>query len=125
MRSGMAGVCLTILLAVFAGCGRSHLHGPALPDAAGGADAAADAARDATSDACMPETERCNAVDDDCDGMVDESLSRPCGSDAGACKAGSQRCQEGVWDSCTGALGRVLESCNGVDDDCDGKLDEA
>ncbi|MCG8557326.1 MAG: hypothetical protein MJD61_18865, partial [Proteobacteria bacterium] len=125
MRSGMAAVCFAILLAAFAGCSRSHLHGPALPDAAGGADAAADAATDASSDACMPETERCNAVDDDCDGMVDESLSRACGSDVGACRAGSQRCQEGVWDSCTGALGRVLESCNGVDDDCDGKLDEA
>ena len=67
MRSGMAAVCFAILLAAFAGCSRSHLHGRA-PDAS--------APDGASSDACVPESEKCNAVDDDCDGMVDEALSR-------------------------------------------------
>ncbi|MCG8554309.1 MAG: hypothetical protein MJD61_03340 [Proteobacteria bacterium] len=87
MRSGMAAVFLAILLAAFAGCSRSHLHGRA-PDAS--------APDGASSDACVPESEKCNAVDDDCDGMVDEVLSRACGSATGACKAGSEVCMAGV-----------------------------
>ncbi|MCG8554310.1 MAG: hypothetical protein MJD61_03345 [Proteobacteria bacterium] len=71
-----------------------------------------------------PSLERCNAMDDDCDGSVDESLTRPCGMDAGACKAGSETCVTGRWQDCS-AVGPAAERCNGVDDDCDARTDES
>jgi len=50
----------------------------------------------------MPEPERCNRVDDDCDGTVDEEVRNACGG-----------CGE-----------LPAEACNGLDDDCDGEVDE-
>ncbi len=70
----------------------------------------------------QPET--CNNVDDDCDGRVDEDVSRPCGQDVGACRLGTQACQAGQWLACQGNRGPAAEECNGQDDDCDGEVDE-
>lgn len=43
----------------------------------------------------------------------------------GRCKAGIQRCRDGKWGACEGALLPRQERCNGIDDDCDGRVDEA
>ncbi|MFO0651202.1 MAG: putative metal-binding motif-containing protein [Polyangiales bacterium] len=65
--------------------------------------------------------ETCNNADDDCDGMVDEGLSRACST---ACGAGTERCAAGTWTGCT-ARTPAPEVCgNGMDDDCDGMTDE-
>ena len=40
------------------------------------------------------------------------------------CQAGLQLCKEGKWGRCIGQLLPQKERCNGVDDDCDGKVDE-
>ncbi|MHC4838582.1 MAG: MopE-related protein [Planctomycetota bacterium] len=74
--------------------------------------------------AADPGEELCNGLDDDCDGDVDEALSRPCGMDRGACEAGEQRCAGGEWGDCAGSVGPSPEICNGVDDNCDGAVDE-
>ena len=79
-----------------------------------------------------PVSEVCDNKDNDCDGSIDEGLTRPCynGSAStkgvGICKSGTQRCQKGQWSStCTGqTLPLANESCNGKDDDCDGQTDE-
>ncbi|HEX4405780.1 MAG TPA: MopE-related protein [Polyangia bacterium] len=43
----------------------------------------------------------------------------------GACRAGSQLCSAGVWaTTCTGQILPAGEACNGVDDDCNGKVDD-
>ncbi|MGK0359466.1 MAG: hypothetical protein ACI9U2_001768, partial [Bradymonadia bacterium] len=74
--------------------------------------------------------ERCNAVDDDCDGSVDEALTQRCydgpeGTDGvGACAAGEQVCDGGAWAACVGARLPGAEVCDGVDGDCDGVLEE-
>ena len=80
--------------------------------------------------------ERCNGLDDDCDGATDEdedtggcscfeAETRPCGVELGACQPGQQTCGPlGEWGPCQGAVGPTDETCNGVDDDCDDATDE-
>ncbi len=73
-----------------------------------------------------PSTETCNALDDDCDGSIDEGNpggGAACGPTTGACSAGFEECLGGAL-QCTGATGPTLETCNGVDDDCDATTDE-
>ena len=74
--------------------------------------------------AVLPVVEVCNALDDDCDGSTDESLTRACGSDVGACVAGTETCTGGSFGACAGAIMPIDEVCNGADDDCDGATDE-
>lgn len=47
-----------------------------------------------------------------------------CGSDVGACQRGTRTCVDETFGPCEGEIGPVAESCNGVDDDCDGSVDE-
>jgi hypothetical protein len=67
--------------------------------------------------------EVCNALDDDCDGVTDDVESVPCRVENafGAC-SGLTRC-EGDASVCDGPT-PSLERCNGVDDNCDGAIDE-
>ncbi|MEC7520728.1 MAG: MopE-related protein [Myxococcota bacterium] len=70
--------------------------------------------------------EACNGQDDDCDGTVDEGNpggGAACGSSTGACTAGMQVCRSGTL-VCEGGTGPGAETCNTVDDDCDGATDE-
>jgi alpha-tubulin suppressor-like RCC1 family protein len=74
----------------------------------------------------LPVAETCNNIDDDCDGTIDNDLTRPTACGAGACSsAGTETCSAGLWGSntCTAKL-PVAETCNNIDDDCDGQVDE-
>lgn len=44
--------------------------------------------------------------------------------DIGICKAGTAFCIHGFYGLCTGAVSPGLETCNGIDDNCDGRSDE-
>ncbi len=71
--------------------------------------------------------EICDNQDNDCDGQVDEG--NPQGGTAcltgqpGACAAGTDTCTNGVL-GCVPNNAPTTEVCNGIDDDCDGALDD-
>jgi len=73
-------------------------------------------------------TETCNNVDDDCDGEIDEDLTQTTTCGLGACSGntGEETCTAGAWggDTCEPYAGAGEETCNNVDDDCDGDVDE-
>src|SRR5204863_46580 len=64
-----------------------------------------------------PRTESCNNRDDDCDSVIDNGITRRCGTDTGECVAGIETCSAGAFMGCTAVAG-TTESCNTLDDDC-------
>lgn len=66
-----------------------------------------------------------------CGDEYDEGATRSCSTrpdsvGVGACVAGVETCHHGYWTSCIGEVtpGMQTEICNGVDDDCDGTVDD-
>lgn len=75
---------------------------------------------------CEPPPERCNGLDDDCNGLRDDTFACALGA-VSACttscgSTGSRSCTGTcAWSTCSPP---ATESCNGVDDTCDGTVDE-
>jgi hypothetical protein len=72
--------------------------------------------------------EACNAVDDDCDGAIDETpdpntIDIRC-LDAGVCRGTDPSCRAGQW-TCDypGTYEATETRCDGLDNDCDGRAD--
>ncbi len=71
----------------------------------------------------VPAIETCNAVDDDCNGLIDDGLGEStCGK--GVCARVLPNCKDGQSVPCDPYQGQTIEVCNNLDDDCDGLTDE-
>ena len=95
--------------------------------------------------------EVCDGVDNDCNGKVDDGLTRDCqnacgkgkeycsggtwircdaastrlcGSKIGSCRQGVQLCAQATWQACKFDTKPTKEVCDGADNDCDGLVDE-
>jgi hypothetical protein len=67
--------------------------------------------------------EVCNGLDDNCDGQIDEALGEvTCGQ--GNCLHTEAKCQGGNIVVCNPFVGTTPEICDGLDNDCDGLVDE-
>ncbi len=77
-----------------------------------------------------PRSEACNGLDDDCDGTIDNGfpgLNQACTAGLGRCQAsGTTVCRgDGLGTACTAVAGVPAgEVCNGIDDDCNGLVDD-
>ena len=73
-----------------------------------------------------PSDDKCNALDDDCDGAIDELalVNTPCDTGrVGVCAQGTTYCERGV-SMCRASFESSSERCDLVDNDCDGEVDE-
>ncbi|MDD5133572.1 MAG: putative metal-binding motif-containing protein [Candidatus Nanoarchaeia archaeon] len=69
-------------------------------------------------------TETCNNIDDNCDGSIDESLTKAADNIAGECLANTQTCSAGIWsDDLTNYI-PIAEICDAKDNDCNGLIDD-
>jgi len=85
-------------------------------------------------DALIPTEEKCNYIDDDCDGITDEGFTYDehghllevgdiCG--LGTCPFGTVDCSpDGTSVICSTKDHATQEVCDGKDNDCDGQIDE-
>ena len=80
--------------------------------------------------------ELCDGLDNNCDDEIDEGCPcldgsiRHCYSadpaliDVGRCQAGYQICENELWGACLSEILPVAESCDGLDNNCNGEVDE-
>src|SRR5207302_7368308 len=68
----------------------------------------------------------CNGIDDNCNGTVDDNptdVGGACGMNVGVCKAGVFACTNGQK-ICQGSVGPSAEICDGLDNNCNGAVDD-
>ncbi len=135
----MRALLLPLLLAgCFAPADVKGVDDTGLVDGDGDGVSAGDDCDDADASIRPGAEERCNGVDDDCDGSVDEGLGDTVYVDADGDGYGDDATARTDCDSAAGLVAQggdcddtdgdvhpgAVEACNGRDDDCDGETDD-
>ena len=72
-----------------------------------------------------PSPESCDGLDNDCDGTDDNGIADiVTGSDVGECQSEIQQCVGGVFTVVQAGVGPAAETCDGLDNDCNGADDD-
>ena len=108
------------------GCTGTPFSGESIKCGVGACERSMPSCLNGSSQICIPGTpisEVCNGYDDDCDGVIDEDLGQTsCG--VGACATTVENCVRGHTRTCFPKPPIPGELCNGVDDNCNGVIDE-
>jgi Putative metal-binding motif len=84
----------------------------------------------------LPSPQTCTGLDNECDGVVDEGCpcevgqqqgcyTGPAGTEGvGMCMGGMQMCSLTGWGACEGEVLPSPQTCTGLDNECDGMVDE-
>ena len=136
------GDCLRTVTPCVAGVPATCVPGLPLPELCNGVDDNCDGLVDNSVDSdgdgvfdcvdCAPSNpliypggpERCNGSDDNCNQEVDEGLAIPFQCGVGNCLRTVTFCVAGVPATCAPGV-PLPEECNGLDDDCDGAIDNS
>jgi len=68
--------------------------------------------------------EVCNGIDDNCNGLIDDGLTKSASNIQGLCSGNTQTCKAGIWKDTSTNYKPTAEICDNKDNNCNGLVDD-